>query len=93
MSGSDGPNARQSADPREIELKLEFDPADLARIHAHPLLATADSKQETLHSINYDTADLALRKAGVSLRVRDTGERFVQTIKSANGNAGLFDRS
>jgi triphosphatase len=78
---------------REIELKLEFDPADLARIHAHPLLAATASQRKTLHSTYYDTADLVLRKAGVSLRVRDTNGRFVQTIKSANGNAGLFDRS
>ena len=78
---------------REIELKLEFDPADLARIHAHPLLAASASQHKTLHSTYYDTADLVLRKAGVSLRVRDTNGRFVQTIKSANGDAGLFDRS
>jgi triphosphatase len=78
---------------REIELKLEFDPADLARIRAHPLLAATASQHKTLRSTYYDTADLVLRKAGVSLRVRDTNGRFVQTIKSANGNAGLFDRS
>jgi triphosphatase len=80
-------------EPREVELKLEFDPADLGRIHAHPLLSGTGSKPKTLHSIYYDTADLVLHKAGVSLRVRDSGGRFVQTIKSANGNAGLFDRS
>src|SRR5262245_65690558 len=78
---------------REIELKLEFDPADVARVHAHPLLAATASQHKTLHSTYYDTADLVLHKAGVSLRVRDTNGRFVQTIKSANGNAGLFDRS
>jgi inorganic triphosphatase YgiF len=96
MSGSPdltGQTRDNSQDPRETELKLEFDPADLGRIRAHPLLAATDSKQKTLHSIYYDTADLVLHKAGVSLRVRDTGGRFVQTIKSANGNAGLFDRS
>ena len=78
---------------REIELKLEFDHADLARIHAHPLLAATASQQKTLHTTYYDTADLVLHKAGVSLRVRDTNGRFVQTIKRAIGNAGLFDRS
>jgi triphosphatase len=78
---------------REIELKLEFDPADLARIRAHPLLAATDSQRKTLRSIYYDTADFVLRKAGVSLRVRDSNGQFVQTIKRANDNAGLFDRS
>jgi inorganic triphosphatase YgiF len=78
---------------REIELKLAFDPADLARIHAHPLLAATNGQRKTLHSTYYDTADLDLRKAGVSLRVRDTDGRLVQTIKSGVGDAGLFDRS
>ena len=77
---------------KEIELKLEFDPASLKLIIAHPLLAT-DSKREALHSTYYDTPDLDLRNAGVSLRVRDADGRFVQTIKSTNGNAGVFDRS
>ena len=49
--------------------------------------------KRTLRSTYYDTPDLVLRKAGVSLRVRDTGGRFVQTIKSPNDNAGLFNRS
>ena len=77
---------------KEIELKLEFDPASLERITAHPLLAT-ENKREALHSTYYDTPDLVLRNAGVSLRVRDADGRFVQTIKSTNGNAGVFDRS
>jgi inorganic triphosphatase YgiF len=34
-----------------------------------------------------------LRQAGVSLRVRESDGRFVQTIKSSNGHAGLFNRS
>ena len=58
-------------DPREIELKLEFDPDDLARLHAHPLLAGTGGAQKTLRSTYYDTSDLMLRKAGVSLRVRE----------------------
>ena len=93
MSGSSHLTvAENTRDPREIELKLEIDPADLARLHAHPLFATGGT-QKTLRSTYYDTPDLVLRKAGVSLRVRDTDGRFVQTIKSANNNAGLFDRS
>ena len=78
-------------DPREIELKLEIDPADLARLHAHPLLG--DGTQRTLRSTYYDTSDFVLRQAGVSLRVRESDGRFVQTIKSSNGHAGLFNRS
>ena len=78
--------------PREFELKLEFDPADLAAIEAHPLLAGLRLDRQTLSSVYYDTADLALYKARVCLRVRNTGIRHVQTIKSMNGAAELFDR-
>ena len=78
--------------PREFELKLEFDPADLAAIEAHPLLAGLRLDRQTLSSVYYDTADLALYKARVCLRVRNTGIGHVQTIKSMNGVAELFDR-
>ncbi len=77
---------------REIELKLEFDPTYLALIQAHLLLAT-DGKRQAVHSTYYDTPDLVLRNAGVSLRLRDADGRFVQTIKSTNGSSGIFDRS
>ena len=76
---------------REIELKLEFDPANLALIRAHPLLAT-DGTKAALHSTYYDTPDFVLRNAGVSLRLRDADGRFVQTIKSTKDNAGIFER-
>jgi triphosphatase len=94
MSGSSHLTVPENTrDPREIELKLEFDPADLARLHAHPLLGGTDSTKKTVRSTYYDTPDLVLRKAGVSLRVREADGRFVQTIKSPNGHAGLFNRS
>jgi inorganic triphosphatase YgiF len=78
-------------EPREFELKLEFDPADKAAIEAHPLLAGSTHKEERLNSIYFDTADLVLQKARLCLRLRDTGRGFVQTIKASDG-AQLFDR-
>ena len=79
-------------EPREFELKLEFDPADLAAIEAHPLLAGIRLDRQTLVSVYYDTDTLALHEAGLCLRVRNTGKGYVQTIKSMNGMAELFDR-
>jgi triphosphatase len=79
-------------EPREFELKLEFDPADEAAIEAHPLLAATTRKKERLNSIYFDTADLVLQKARLCLRLRDTGRGFVQTIKASDGAAQLFDR-
>jgi inorganic triphosphatase YgiF len=69
---------------KEIELKLDFDPADAPRILSHPSLAGSDAEPETreLISIYYDTGDDVLRRAGVFLRVRSTGNGYVQTIKT-----------
>ena len=79
--------------PREVELKLELDPADLQTLLAHPLLAGGDEPAAILRSVYYDTPDGRLAEAGCSLRVRATGDGFVQTVKAdAGAAAGLFDR-
>jgi triphosphatase len=75
---------------REWELKFELDTTDADRIAAHPLLAASAAEMRTLTSVYFDTEDFALRNAGVSLRVRDTGRGHVQTIKA--GGRALFDR-
>jgi inorganic triphosphatase YgiF len=81
--------------PREIELKLAFDPAEAGRLKRHlgHTLTARKPKRQTLVSVYFDTPDQTLREAGVSLRVRRVGRRLVQTVKSGNGaSAGLFDR-
>jgi len=67
----------------EIELKLSLDPRHIARLRNHPLLkhATHHSSRK-LYSVYYDTPDLKLWQAGVALRLRRTGEKWMQTIKS-----------
>ncbi|MFJ7441617.1 CHAD domain-containing protein [Methylorubrum thiocyanatum] len=76
---------------REIELKLECDLSDLTTLQNHPLLQEASEQDETdLTSVYFDTADQSLRQAGLGLRVRRSGERFIQTLK-AEGDS-LFDR-
>lgn len=80
---------------REIELKLECGPLDLAALSAHPLLQGREgtkARSKTLVSTYFDTADHALRRAGLTLRVRKDGRRFLQTVKAGEGAAGLFDR-
>jgi len=79
---------------KEIELKLEFDPAEAPRILAHPILEDSHAAPETreLISIYYDTRDDVLRRAGVFLRVRSTGDGYVQTIKTARSAAEVFER-
>ena len=87
--------ARDSArQPKEIELKLEFDPADAARLASHPALQVGPSPNEEhqLISTYFDTPDGALHKAGVYLRVRENGGTIVQTIKTAKNETELIER-
>lgn len=77
----------------ETELKLEFASGDAEALAAAPILAAAGEAQHRhLRSIYYDTADHALRNAGVTLRVRRDGERHLQNVKAAGTTAGLFAR-
>ncbi|MBP2298480.1 CYTH and CHAD domain-containing protein [Azospirillum picis] len=72
---------------REVELKLHAAPADLARVATLPaLLAQADgpAAQQRLRTAYFDTPDLKLAANGVALRVRQEGDRFVQTLKTVN---------
>jgi len=74
----------------EIELKLEVAPA--ATEWLGNWLNAADCRTERQSTIYYDTADSELRRCGYSLRVRSIGARFVQTLKSLDGGAGMFSR-
>ncbi len=70
---------------REIELKLLVDADRLADFNAAPVIATnARNKgaRKHLKSVYYDTPARTLRRNGLSLRVRQSGTRFVQTVKA-----------
>ncbi|MDB5697609.1 MAG: hypothetical protein JWN69_413 [Alphaproteobacteria bacterium] len=94
VSDSEAPRAARPAEGRELELKLDIEPDDTDALLDHPLLRDSVGEPRKTHSIYYDTKKKALQRAGVSLRVRRAGDRYVQTVK-ANGkaSAGLFDRS
>src|SRR5882757_5299571 len=79
--------------PKEVEIKLAVAPAALADLEQVPLIHSceAQSKRTQEVSVYFDTDNQAVRKAGLTLRVRRIGDRYIQTIKStANGN--LFER-
>ena len=68
---------------REIELKFACGPGDLAAVLA--AAPSGDDETRELISVYFDTADLALQKAGVSLRVREHKGRRIQTLKRGQG--------
>jgi inorganic triphosphatase YgiF len=78
----------------EVELKLALAEAHQPRFLRHPLLAQAAARHlETLDNIYYDTTDFALRRRGISLRLRRKGRDWLQTVKLAgNSTAGLSSR-
>ena len=87
--------ARDSVRPAtEVELKLAFDPADAAKIASHPTLeaSLAPPEEHELVSTYFDTPDCVLHQAGVYLRIRESGGRYVQTVKSAKSKTELLER-
>lgn len=79
-------------DTHETELKLELTPDDAAELEASELLVPPEDVTR-LRSIYFDTPDCCLREAGLSLRIRSSGRKRVQTIKADQARAaGLFAR-
>ena len=90
--GSDGPDpagmrptASDARSGSEIELKLLTDADHLESFREAPVIAgNAKNRgvRRHLRAVYYDTEDRRLRKAGLSLRVRQSGSRFTQTVKA-----------
>lgn len=81
------------AAPQEIELKLQADAGLLDMLTEAPVLAGAGMIEKKQVSIYYDAPGQVLRGAGLSLRVRQIGDRHVQTVKAeGTATAGLFAR-
>ena len=75
-----------------MELKLAAPVADLPELQ-RALVAMAPKSASSrcrLVSTYYDTTDLALKRRGMSLRVREQGGRFIQTVKTGELGGGNF---
>lgn len=82
--------------PEEIELKLRLSQADALRIkRSQSIRQYLVDKPRTrkLTSIYYDTPDLRLMHAAVSLRVRHMSGKWYQSVKTSGvADAGLHSR-
>ncbi|MCB8821682.1 CYTH and CHAD domain-containing protein [Microvirga rosea] len=84
--------AHTPSGPREVELKLELAAGMLEDVLRHPALANASASTDqsgTLQATYFDTPDMALRGAGLSLRIRERTGRFVQTLKTDSDGQSL----
>ncbi len=90
--GDDAAPKAAAANAGEIELKLLVDADRLAGFNNAPVIKTnARNKgaRKHLKSAYFDTAKHTLRRNRLSLRVRQTGARFVQTVKTEAGDDPL----
>lgn len=84
--------ARDSTPSGEVELKLIVDADRLADFNNAPVMtAHARNKgaRKHLKSVYYDTAERTLWRNRLTLRVRQSGARFTQTVKSERGDDPL----
>jgi triphosphatase len=76
----------------ETEIKFEVSPADLEKLAASRSLRPSNGELVThrhLVSTYFDTPKHALRRNGISLRVRQAGKKHIQTIKTATNGVAI----
>jgi inorganic triphosphatase YgiF len=80
----------------ETELKLLLEPADLRRLRRDPrikALQQGRAATRRVRSVYYDTPERDLLRAGLALRLRSDGGRWLQTLKTeGRAAAGLHVR-
>ena len=80
--GGAAPAAAQGKGALEVELTLGGDPAALDRGWRAAVPGGSGERAQRLRSTYFDTGDFRLRRRGFTLRIREEGERLVQTLKS-----------
>ncbi len=80
--------------PVEVELKLELPAAALRQFRklAWIRALAGSAKRSSPVSVYFDTDKQKLRGRGITLRVRRSGDRYIQTIK-ATGHSGIVARN
>lgn len=81
---------------RETELKIVLDEALERRLRdglARSGLTKGNPRTASLRSVYFDTHDHKLREAGIALRLRKEGRRWVQTVKAGKSIASGLSRA
>lgn len=80
----------------EIELKLQINERDVWRLVRLPMLSALTLRKlpsKRLSNTYYDTQDYRLRENGIAVRLRQIGQKWLQTIKTeGEAIAGLQQR-
>ena len=76
-------------DPLEVELKLHLPPGGRPALERLPAFRDASAERRHEVSTYFDTPANDLLHKGVALRVRRTGNRLVQTLKSRDAGRGV----
>ena len=75
-----------------VEIELRFQVPEPQRARLRRRVARGAAPPQTLHAVYFDTADGRLAAAGMSLRLRREGRRWVQTVKGpADGAFGRIE--
>ena len=91
-AAQESPPGHPVATASEVELKLLVAADRLGDFNQAPVIAEHARNKGTrkhLKSVYYDTSERLLQKNGLSLRVRQSGQRFVQTVKAEAGDDPL----
>nr|WP_300313362.1 CYTH domain-containing protein [Halomonas sp.] len=77
----------------EVEMKLALGPLGPDNLRRHPILAGVPSHRRTLLNTYFDTPEGDLQRMRVALRLRHSGDAWVQTLKTGGqGGGGLSVR-
>jgi inorganic triphosphatase YgiF len=74
---------------KELELKLGCLPTVAAQVCALPFLSDLPSESKLLLNLYYDTPDESLKRMKMALRIRKSGDQWLQTLKTT----GITDAS
>jgi triphosphatase len=82
----------EAAISTEVELKLAARAADLPEFKRVLMAMAPVSTQQGLISTYYDTPNSVLEQRGLTLRVRERGGHFTQTVKAGDPTGNILSR-